>query len=68
MTKYDKNTKLAKNEPKLDTYAVKPGDTIQILAKRFKTTWQAIYLKNKDVIGNNPNNLNVGIILQIEKD
>ena len=36
-------------------YIVKRGDNLTKIAKKYNTTWQNIYNKNKDTIGNNPN-------------
>lgn len=36
-------------------YIVKKGDNLSKIAKIYGTTWQNIYSKNKNVIGNNPN-------------
>ena len=46
-------------------YVVKRGDNLSKIAKKFNTTWQKIYNKNKDVIGNNPNLIYPGQILYI---
>ena len=54
--------------PKLtkeNVYVVQKGDNLSKIAKKYNTTWQAIYNKNKDVIGNNPNLILVGQILKI---
>ncbi len=36
-------------------YIVKKGDNLTKIAKKYNTTWQNIYNKNKDIIGPNPN-------------
>lgn len=36
-------------------YTVKKGDNLTKIAKKYNTTWQNIYNKNKNIIGNNPN-------------
>lgn len=36
-------------------YIVKKGDNLSKIAKKYGTTWQDIYSKNKSIIGNNPN-------------
>ena len=46
-------------------YVVKKGDNLTKIAKKYKTTWQNIYNKNKDIIGNNPNLIYPGQILYI---
>lgn len=47
------------------TYIVKKGDTLSSIAKRYNTTWQIIYNKNKDVIGENPDIIRPGQVLTI---
>lgn len=47
------------------TYIVKKGDTLSSIAKKYNTTWQAIYNKNKDVIGENPDIIRPGQVLTI---
>ena len=47
------------------TYIVKKGDTLSSIAKKYNTTWQKIYDKNKNIIGNNPNKIYPGQILTI---
>ena len=42
------------------TYVVKKGDTLSAIAKKYGTTWQKIYEKNKSVIGSNPNLIKPG--------
>ena len=46
-------------------YTVKKGDNLSKIAKKFNTTWRAIYKKNKDIIGNNPNLIYPGQKLHI---
>lgn len=46
-------------------YVVKSGDTLSSIARKYNTTWQAIYEKNKSVIGSNPNLIRVGQKLEI---
>ena len=36
-------------------YVVKKGDNLTKIAKKYNTTWQYIYNKNKKTIGSNPN-------------
>lgn len=36
-------------------YIVKKGDNLTKIAKKYNTTWQEIYKKNKNIIGSNPN-------------
>lgn len=47
------------------TYKVKPGDNLTSIARKFDTTWQKIYEKNRNVIGTNPNLIRPGQILKI---
>ena len=47
------------------TYIVKKGDTLSSIAKRYNTTWQTIYNKNKSIIGNNPDIIKPGQVLTI---
>ena len=46
-------------------YIVKKNDSLTKIAKKYHTTWQNIYEKNKNVIGNNPNKIKPGQILNI---
>lgn len=41
-------------------YVVKSGDSLYKIAKKYGTTWQALYNKNKTVIGGNPNLIKPG--------
>ena len=52
-------------EPSETIYVVKAGDNLSKIAGKFGTTWQKIYEKNKDVIGNNPNMIYAGQKLKI---
>lgn len=47
------------------TYKVKKGDNLTKIAKIYNMTWQELYEKNKNVIGNNPNVIKPGQILKI---
>lgn len=47
------------------TYVVKKGDTLSSIAKKYNTTWQTIYNKNKSIIGNNPDIIKPGQVLTI---
>ena len=51
------------NQPTI--YVVKSGDNLSKIANQFNTTWQAIYIKNKSVIGNDPNKIYPGMKLVI---
>jgi LysM repeat protein len=46
-------------------YVVASGDTLSAIARRFNTTWEKIYEDNKNIIGNDPNNLKIGQKLKI---
>lgn len=47
------------------TYTVRAGDSLTIIAKRYKITdwYNKLYLPNKKVIGLNPDNLQIGVKL-----
>lgn len=47
------------------TYTVVKGDTLSGIARKYKTTWQKIYEKNKTIIGKNPNLIKPGQKLKI---
>ena len=48
------------------TYTVKGGDTIIRIAKAHKITpWKPLYMKNKSVIGPDPNGITVGMVLKL---
>lgn len=49
------------------SYTVKQYDSIAAIARRLtgSTDYSAIYEQNKSIIGDNPNNLAVGMVLQI---
>lgn len=48
--------------PAAQTYTVKRGDTLSAIAARFKVGggWQALYSKNRAVVGSNPNLIYAG--------
>ena len=46
-------------------YVVKKGDTLSLIASRYKTSWKKIYEKNKNIIGKNPNKIKPGQVLSI---
>lgn len=46
--------------PKVTTYVVRSGDTLSGIAGKYRTTWQALYAKNRAVIGSNPNLIKPG--------
>jgi ABC-type amino acid transport substrate-binding protein/phage tail protein X len=54
----------------VDTYVVQSGDTLSKIARKYygdawATSWQRIYAANRDVIGENPSRLKVGMTLDI---
>lgn len=56
----------------LETYVVQPGDTLSRIARQFYgdargTSWQRIYEANRDVIGDDPGRLQVGMTLEIPR-
>lgn len=48
------------------TYTVKKGDTLSSIAKQYNTTWTKIYENNKNIIGSNPNLIQIGTKLTIK--
>ncbi len=48
-------------------YTVVAGDTLSKIARLYNTTWEKIYNDNKDIIGSNPNNIQIGQRLIIRK-
>lgn len=61
----ENNNKIAK-ATETEKYVVKKGDTLSSIAKKYNTTWKKIYEKNKKIIGNNPNLIITGQVLEIE--
>jgi nucleoid-associated protein YgaU len=54
----------------VDTYVVQSGDTLSKIARKYygdawATSWQRIYAANRDVIGEDPSRLKVGMTLDI---
>lgn len=47
-------------QAKENPYTVKSGDTLTLVAKRNGTDWQTIYDNNRDMIGDDPNNIQPG--------
>ena len=41
-------------------YIVKSGDNLTSIANKYKTTWEKIYVLNKNIIGDNPNLIHPG--------
>jgi polar amino acid transport system substrate-binding protein len=54
-------------EATFEAYVVQPGDTLSRIAREFygEASWQRIYAANRDVIGDDPGRLRVGMTLQI---
>jgi ABC-type amino acid transport substrate-binding protein/phage tail protein X len=55
-----------------ETYVVQPGDTLSKIARKYygkerATSWQRIFEANRNVIGDDPARLRVGMNLQIPK-
>ena len=53
-----------------ESYTVKAGDTLTSIAERIygegaDSTFQDIYQANKDLIGDDPNQIKVGMVLKI---
>ena len=46
-------------------YTVQPGDNLTTIAKKYGISWKTLYENNKNVIGNDPNLIKPGQILQI---
>jgi len=56
----------------LAEHTVKDGDTLSHLALKYygsavKDKWMQIYEANKDLIGDNPNHVRLGLVLKIPK-
>lgn len=47
------------------TYVVQPGDTLSKIAAQYCTTWQEIYDMNQATIGEDPDNIEEGMVLYI---
>ena len=63
-----KNAKLNRLNLDKTTYVVQPGDNLTTIAQKFNTNWEAIYQKNKNIIGINPNIIKVGQVLIIKEE
>ena len=63
-----KNAKLNRLNLDKTTYVVQPGDNLNKKKKKFNTNWEAIYQKNKNIIGINPNIIKVGQVLIIKEE
>lgn len=59
--------KIPKNDEVImpSTYIVKKGDTLIKIAKKYNMNWKELYELNKNVIGNNPNLIKIGMVLKI---
>ena len=55
----------SKNAVTQTKYTVVAGDTLSSIARKYGTTWQEIYEKNKSVIGSNPDLIKPGQVLTI---
>ena len=49
----------------MSTYTIQRGDTLSGIAKKYGTTWQDLYNANRDKIGNNPNLIYSGTVLNL---
>ena len=58
----------SEKESNANIYIVKKGDTLSKIAKKYNTTWQKIYNKNKNIIGKNPNLIIPGQKIIIEEE
>ena len=53
-------------KPIQKVYTIVRGDTLSRVASRFNMTWQELYELNKDVIGQDPNRIEVGMVLRLQ--
>ncbi len=53
-------------EPPKKVYTIVRGDTLGRIAPKFNMTWQELYELNKDVIGSDPNKIEVGMMLRLD--
>jgi len=70
MEKYDKPTdyRAKPGAPKDKLYTVQEGDTLSFIAKKFyddAAKYMVIYEANKDLIGDDPNQIKVGQELKV---
>ena len=57
---------MRKAAPAPKTHTVVSGDTLSGIAKKYgKADWKEVYNANKDVIGDDPNKIRVGMELEI---
>jgi len=47
------------------TYTVQSGDTLSGIASNYGVSWQDLYAANTDVIGGDPNRIDVGMVLRV---
>lgn len=65
LIKVNQVIKLSNDTSTATTYIVQKGDTLSSIAKKYNTTWQSIYEKNKSIIGSNANLIIAGQKLNI---
>ena len=53
-------------EPPKKIYTIVKGDSLSRIAPKFNMTWQELYEMNKDVIGDNPSRIEIGMILRLD--
>lgn len=57
---------MRKAAPSPKTHTVASGDTLSSIAKQYgKADWKEVYNANKDVIGDDPNKIRIGMELKI---
>ncbi|NLG38064.1 MAG: LysM peptidoglycan-binding domain-containing protein [Clostridiales bacterium] len=49
----------------MNTYTVRPGDTLSKIAKKYATDWRTLYAANKEVVGSDPNLIRPGMVLAL---
>ena len=54
--------------PPKSVYTIVKGDSLSRIAPQFDMTWQELYELNKDVIGDNPSLIEVGMTLRLDKN
>ncbi len=58
----------AQSAQSYETYTVQQGDTLAKIAARYCTTWQEIYQINYGVIGDDPSQLEKGMVLTVPNE
>lgn len=53
------------NAPEAAEYVVKPGDNLSKIGAKLGKNWRDIYEANKDIIGSNPDHIQVGWKLKV---